>query len=818
MVIGSGLPNFREYVLRGLAARFRVVLVDQAPLDWQLRHVVEHRAVRDIHDRREVLASATGLAARYPLTGIVTWDEMLVTLAAAIGAELGVPTMPVAAARACRDKALQRKRFQHTGVPSAQFALPGSAPDALAAAAGIGYPVVVKPRAQAASIAVRVVYNDDELLAAFEFARRSEYPSVDDGLVLVEEFLRGQEICVDSWVLDGHVEPYAIAVKRTAYPPYFEDLAHIVGPVLDERTTRAVTDVVTRANNALGIDRTVTHTELILTADGPKVVEVNGRLGGDLIPHLAELATPGLSVGEIIGSVATGREPAPTPTPGRLVGIRFLYPATDLVLREVEVPASLAARPWVHEIRKVADPGTELRLPPREFLGRAGYGIVTGDSVDEVDDRLTRLAERIAVVGEPVAGYSVADRGQPRKAVVLGEYRTGRLVPGLRNRGFDEVVVYSATGLGDVDGVTAVRPLDLDWDAGAVVEVLERERPDVAIANPLPHGQEQFCVTYAEAASTVSTDRSASSAKWDGRFLAHSVEFAEVACDKVTLHETAAARGWPVPDGAVCAGPSEIARAVRRLGLPVVVKEAGAQADEGRFYVGSAADLDSLVASGLTFPVIAQRFERGDEFGIELVSSGSTTSRWPIVSMGPLDAMLNPGFRPRTAPAVLPVKAQESLTGVLRDIQENFAPFGAWQIDFAVVDGDLRILEINSRLSGLADIGVVGTGTDAHDVVAALAAGEPLPAVAPRQVTIDLPARKTTGPIPPTPAGASATRFLREPTNRYFRTGRMQLIATVPDLMAGKDWAARLADADLLLASPGTVHERLAAAFDEWAG
>jgi phosphoribosylamine-glycine ligase len=408
LVIGSGYRHFREYALRGLAQQHRVVLIGTEPLDWQLRHVVEHRVVRDLHDEAEVLAAARDLAAHRRLVGVVTWDEMLIVLAARTGAELGVPTMPVAAARACRDKGIQRERYQRTGVPSARYALAGTVADALAAATRIGYPVVVKPRAQAASIAVQIVRDDDELRTAFEFARSSENTSVDDGAVLVEEFLRGEEISVDCWVLDGRVEPYVVAVKRTGYRPFFEEVGHVVGPVLDTPTLAAVTDVVTRANNALGIDRTVTHTELMLTEDGPKVVEVNGRLGGELIPYLAQIASPGLSVGEILGAVATGREPAAVPARSRLVGIRFLYPDRDLVLRDLDVPDGLAARSWVHEIRRVSDLGTELRLPPRQFLGRAGYGIATGASIEEIDARLAVLAEEIDVVGESLGEYPVA--------------------------------------------------------------------------------------------------------------------------------------------------------------------------------------------------------------------------------------------------------------------------------------------------------------------------------------------------------------------------------------------------------------------------
>lgn len=401
LVIGSGHRHFREYALRGLAEAFRLVLIGPAPLEWQLPYVADHRTA-DVEDAAAVHAAAADLAAEHPIAGVVTWDESLVTHTAEVAARLGVPAMPVAAAQACRDKARQRECFQAADVPSARFALAASEAEAVRAAESLGYPVVLKPRGRAASIGVRIVHSETELRETFAQVQEVENPSIEDGLVLVEEFLSGPEIAVDSWVLDGRVEPFSIAAKRTDYPPYFEEVAHVAGRVLDPATEARVRDVVIAANRALGTDRTITHTELILTADGPKVVEVNGRLGGDLIPRLAELAVPGLSVGRVLGTVATGRVPEPIAAPEGVVGIRFLYPATDLAFTRLELPSALVDEPWVHEVRTVTEAGTELCLPPRGFLGRAGYAIATGDDIAEIDARLLKLAEATAVHGEPL--------------------------------------------------------------------------------------------------------------------------------------------------------------------------------------------------------------------------------------------------------------------------------------------------------------------------------------------------------------------------------------------------------------------------------
>jgi biotin carboxylase len=387
LLIGSGYRHFREYVLRGLAADFQVVMITGAAPDWQLPYLAQHRVV-DLGDEQAVFAAAAALAEAHPLAGVLTWEDASVVRAAALAERCGTPSMPPHAARACRDKALQRELLAAARVPSARYE--------------IGLPVVLKPRGRAASTAVRIARSEAEIREAFALVRRAENPSIEDGRVLVEEFLDGPEISVDAWVLDGRVEPFAVAAKRTDYPPYFEEVAHVVGPVLAAPAENTVRDVVAAANRALGTDRTITHTELMLTAEGPKVVEVNGRLGGGLIPHLAELASPGLSVGRMLGAVATGREPAPAPAPERLFGIRFLYPEDDLEFDGLEVPAALAAEPWLHTVRRVSEPGTQLRLPPRQFLGRAGYVIATGENVAEVDSRLQKAAEAVVLRGVPL--------------------------------------------------------------------------------------------------------------------------------------------------------------------------------------------------------------------------------------------------------------------------------------------------------------------------------------------------------------------------------------------------------------------------------
>ena len=65
-------------------------------------------------------------------------------------------------------------------------------------------------------------------------------------------------------------------------------------------------ELAERAARALGVDVGCLHTEIKLTIDGPRVIEVNGRLGGG-IPEMLELAS-GVSLFNVAARVAVGEQ------------------------------------------------------------------------------------------------------------------------------------------------------------------------------------------------------------------------------------------------------------------------------------------------------------------------------------------------------------------------------------------------------------------------------------------------------------------------------------------------------------------------------
>jgi biotin carboxylase len=327
--------------------------------------------------------------------GICTYDEAFVIAAAGVAARLGLPGLTVTGAERCRDKHLTRAVLTGCGLPQPRYALAGTLSEAAAAAARIGFPVVLKPRGMGASAGVVKVGQASELAEAFTVAARASHagpPAFEEGL-LVEEMVQGPEISVDGVVSSGEYRPFCLARKHLGPAPYFEEIGHIVSAADPLLKDACLNRVLAQAHRALGLDYGITHTEVRMTARGPVIIEVNGRLGGDMIPYLGQLAT-GVDPGQVAADAALGARPRLEPSRHQVAGIRFLYPPEDCRVMEISLPEP-GAVPGLVGAEPMAASGDVVYLPPRAHLGR--YALLVACAADPAAcqaslDQAARLA------------------------------------------------------------------------------------------------------------------------------------------------------------------------------------------------------------------------------------------------------------------------------------------------------------------------------------------------------------------------------------------------------------------------------------------
>ncbi|MER5357173.1 ATP-grasp domain-containing protein [Streptomyces sp. NPDC002785] len=404
LLIGSGGQIWREYILKSVGHSYDLWLFAPKEPGWESRYLKGNTIV-DTLDARAAVEAAVRLGESAPIAGVLCYDEIRVPVAASVAEALKLPGANVDGVRACRDKHLGREALAAAGVAQPVSRAVASLDQARDAARAIGYPVVLKPRALAASVGVVRADGPKALESAYAEASEAHFDEIprDEAWVLVEEYLDGPEISVESACADGRVTPLFIARKSLGFPPHFEEIGHTVSandPLLDDPEVRRV---LQEAHTALGLDTLVTHTELRLTRTGPRLVEVNARLGGDLIPYVAQLAT-GIDYGMVAADLVAGGEPAMTPVRSGTAHVQFLYPEHDLDVTTLTVDGDHALPPGVHEVTLMAAPGRRLRLPPRDHVaGRYAYVVTTGESRDECLAAVPSAARLVHLAGDPVA-------------------------------------------------------------------------------------------------------------------------------------------------------------------------------------------------------------------------------------------------------------------------------------------------------------------------------------------------------------------------------------------------------------------------------
>lgn len=412
LLISTGDRFFREYLLAPIAQHYRIHLFLAAEPSWESQYIDAVTVLTDTLDAQAMIAAAAELNARDHIDGVLCWDEARIVAAAKVARSLGLPGGDPEMILRCRDKHLTRELAGAAGVPQPRSVLVGTADEAATVAADIGYPVVLKPRGVAASLGVVLARTEDELREHFAFARDTTAPGaiVGDEIVLIEEYADGPEISVDCAVFHGEVLPICLAHKEVGYEPYFEEVGHVVDGAEPMLSDPAFLDILNRTHQALGFTDGITHSEFRLTATGPKLIEVNARLGGDLIPYLG-LRTTGIDPGLAAAAVATGQRPNVAADRKSFGAVRFCYVEHEMTIGTIAFEGS--RMPGGVDLAVIrAQPGSRQFPPPKgSTFGRIAYITALADT--EADVRAIITAAESALVVTESTPVDAALAGEP---------------------------------------------------------------------------------------------------------------------------------------------------------------------------------------------------------------------------------------------------------------------------------------------------------------------------------------------------------------------------------------------------------------------
>ncbi|MBO1284366.1 ATP-grasp domain-containing protein [Streptomyces sampsonii] len=234
--------------------------------------------------------------APYRPVAVLAGQEPGVDLADVLAERLGTPANGTALSAARRDKYVMIETLRAAGLRCADQARSGDVDHLVAWARARGsWPVVVKPLRSAAGDSVFVCRDTAEVRQAAEAVLAGETIYQESNHeALVQSYLHGTEYVVDMVSRDGRrhlcgVWEYQKRLLPSGRNIYDRErlLAHDEGPA------PALAAYVSAALDALGVRHGPTHAEVIMTPEGPALVEVGTRIAGNMHPGFHDACAGG---------------------------------------------------------------------------------------------------------------------------------------------------------------------------------------------------------------------------------------------------------------------------------------------------------------------------------------------------------------------------------------------------------------------------------------------------------------------------------------------------------------------------------------------
>ena len=305
MILGASILQLPA-IEKGIEMGLEVIAVDMNPEAVGFKVPGVEKEVISTIDTPAILEAAK----RHQINGIMTLaSDMPMQSVAAVSQEMGLVGITEDTALKATNKAFMRDALREAEVPVPLYFRVKDKEEFKTAVGKVrdaGYKCIVKPADNSGSRGVDLLKDDTDLDVAYEYTVHYSR----GGEIVVEEFMEGPEVSVETLAVNGDVHIIQITDKLTTGSPFFVEMGHSQPSQLSEQTKDKIRQVTIAANKAIGIQDGPSHTEIIITKDGPKIVELGARLGGDCITtHLVPLST-GVDMVECNIKIALGEKPS----------------------------------------------------------------------------------------------------------------------------------------------------------------------------------------------------------------------------------------------------------------------------------------------------------------------------------------------------------------------------------------------------------------------------------------------------------------------------------------------------------------------------
>lgn len=277
---------------------------------------------------------------------------------------------------------------------SERVASPGEA--TVFAGRGSGYPIVLKPLQGAGTLGVHVVHSDEDVHSYFtkNVGSTDMWGNVNETF-LAQEFLEGEEYMVDTISAAGHHRVAEVwrADKRVVDGSRIYDLSALLPP--SDPVYPVLTDYVVAVLDAFAISWGPVHAEVMITRNGPVLIELGARLHGGIAPAIT-LPVYGSNLVLLTAAAYTAPDhflaatEQPLPHRATLAQTALHCPRDGMLERELDL-TEIRQLPSYHSVRLRAAVGPVRKT--RDLLSSFGSVYLVHPRADQVSEDYRRIRD-----------------------------------------------------------------------------------------------------------------------------------------------------------------------------------------------------------------------------------------------------------------------------------------------------------------------------------------------------------------------------------------------------------------------------------------
>lgn len=399
LIIGAGVeqvPGIKLAKKMGL----KVLVTDKNPQAPGFRFADKHYVV-STYDIEGNVKVAKDYAKKDRLDGVMTLASDVPLTVARVAKALGLPGHSIETAQLVSNKLKMKRKFQQDKIPIPWFSEIKSADELKKIIKEKSFSVVIKPVDSRGARGVLRLPRGIDIEWAFNVAKENSA----SGQVMVEEWLEGHQLSTESIIYNqvaftpGYSDRNYELLER--YSPYVIENGGELPSLISEQMKKEVHNLIIKAAKLLGIKQGSVKGDIVITKEGPKIIELAARLsGGYFCTHEIPLST-GVNIIKTVMEISLGQRPnfeELVPKYQKGVALRFLFPFPGVVKR-IYGQEQIRKKQWVKAMQIYVKPGDTVE-EITNHTKRAGFVICVGKTRQEAVKRVKEAIREVMIETE----------------------------------------------------------------------------------------------------------------------------------------------------------------------------------------------------------------------------------------------------------------------------------------------------------------------------------------------------------------------------------------------------------------------------------